>query len=140
MRTGRYLLIRIQTLRKLTGTVIILGIIGCAAAGCTERETDEPLWAVPDSDPQQGGRAILRYGCYTCHVIEGVRKAKGRVGPRLLDIREQIYIGGVLANSPDNMLLWIQTPRKFSPETAMPNLHVTYEDSRDIVTYLYRQP
>jgi cytochrome c2 len=99
----------------------------------------EPVWTVSASDPRQGRRAILKYGCSACHVIGGIRGATGRVGPKLKEIGEQIYIGGVVPNTPDNLMQWIRTPRDFSPETAMPELDVSGQDARDIAGYLYRQ-
>ncbi|KJR99708.1 MAG: hypothetical protein VR65_15550 [Desulfobulbaceae bacterium BRH_c16a] len=104
----------------------------------SERKNVAPLWEVPGGNPQQGPASILRHGCFSCHMITGVRRAKGRVGPKLYDIREQMYIGGVLANSPDNMIRWIRNPRRFSPETAMPELDVSDRDARDITAYLFR--
>lgn len=121
------------------GAILALGIIGYLAVPYPDREIDEPLWAVEGGDPSQAPEAIIRYGCFSCHVIPGIRKATGRVGPKLLEIQDQIYIGGVLANSPVNMIDWIQNPRRFSPETAMPDLEVTDRDSRDMTAYLYHQ-
>ncbi len=59
------------------------------------------------------------------------------MGPKLEDLRHQIYIGGVLANEPDNLIRWIQNPKRYSPDTAMPNLGVSEQDARDIAAYLY---
>lgn len=96
-----------------------------------------PVWAVHGGDPRRGRQAILKYGCHACHVISSVREARGRVGPKLEDIGEQIYIGGVLTNHPENMIRWIMDPQGISPQTAMPNMGVTEQDARDIAAYLY---
>lgn len=93
---------------------------------------------VKGGDINLGRQAIIDYGCGGCHVIPGVPNAKGRVGPRLNDFAEQIYIGGVLANTPQNLIAWIQDPRAASPPTAMPDLGVTEEDARNIAAYIYR--
>jgi cytochrome c1 len=45
-------------------------------------------------------------------------------------------VGGVLPNSPDNMVRWIRKPQKVSPLTAMPDLGVTERDARDMAAYL----
>ncbi len=105
----------------------------------TGRSIDDPLWTVTDGNHQQGPGSIIKYGCFSCHVIDGIRRANGRVGPKLQDIKEQIYIGGVLANSPENMVEWIMNPLHFSAETAMPDLDVSDQDARDISAYLYRK-
>lgn len=97
---------------------------------------DTPRWAVPRGDGDRGPAAIIAYGCFSCHAVKGIRRATGRVGPKLHDIQEQMYIAGVLTNSPGNMIDWIREPSKFSPETAMPDLEVSDKDARDITAYL----
>jgi cytochrome c1 len=47
------------------------------------------------------------------------------------------YIAGVVSNTPDNMIRWIQNPPGIDEKTAMPNLGVTEQDARDIASYLY---
>ena len=59
------------------------------------------------------------------------------VGPPLDRIASRSYLGGVLTNSPDNMIRWLQNPRAVDHLTAMPNLGVTEQDARDIAGYLY---
>ncbi|MDW7772631.1 MAG: c-type cytochrome [Desulfobulbaceae bacterium] len=88
-------------------------------------------------NPEQGRAAIVRHGCSACHVIAGIGKASGRVGPKLLEIEQQVYLGGVVVNTPDGMIQWIMYPRSFSPETAMPDLGVPESEARDITAYLY---
>jgi cytochrome c1 len=46
-------------------------------------------------------------------------------------------LAGELANTPENMIRWIQDPQSVEPRTAMPNLHVSEEDARNMVAYLY---
>lgn len=96
-----------------------------------------PKLSVPDGNAQQGRQAILQYGCGGCHELASMGKATGRVGPRLTDIREQIYIAGVLSNQPDNMVRWLMDPRDASPQTAMPDLSVTEQDAKNMSAYLY---
>ncbi|MFO7963044.1 MAG: hypothetical protein R6U50_03900 [Desulfobacterales bacterium] len=94
-------------------------------------------WSVRDGLPSLGRQAMIGYGCTACHVIPGIRKATGRVGPKLNDIGVQIYIGGVLPNTPGNMVAWVRNPLKFSPETAMPDLGVSTREAMNIAAYLY---
>jgi cytochrome c1 len=35
------------------------------------------------------------------------------------------------------MLRWLHDPPAVDPKTAMPNLHITDSDARDIAAYLY---
>jgi cytochrome c2 len=84
------------------------------------------------------GRADIRkYGCYSCHTISGVPGAHGLVGPPLNGIGDRQYIAGELPNTAANMMRWIQHPHAVEPKTAMPEMGVTEQDSRDIAAYLY---
>lgn len=94
-------------------------------------------WRIDGGDPHRGREAVLRYGCGACHVIPGIRTATGRVGPKLEDLREQVYLAGLLPNTPENLVHWIRQPRQVDPRSAMPDLQVTEEDARDIAAYLY---
>jgi len=85
----------------------------------------------------RGHRAIVRYGCSACHSIPGVSGPDVLVGPRLDHVVRQAYIAGVLANTPDNLIRWIEHPTRVDPLTAMPDLGVTEADARDIAAYLY---
>lgn len=97
-----------------------------------------PLWET-GGNADRGPDAIIRHGCFSCHAIPGIRRANGRVGPKLHEIREQMYVGGVLANSPDNMVNWLRFPQRYSPGTAMPDLDVPEQDARDIAAYLFKR-
>ena len=88
-------------------------------------------------DPSRGRAKIRHYGCVSCHTIPGLAEADALVGPPLDRIASRTYIGGVLTNSPDNMIRWIQNPPGVDNLTAMPNLGVTEQDARDIASYLY---
>jgi len=84
-----------------------------------------------------GQVAFGKYSCGACHTLLGVSGANGTVGPPLDGVAARGIIGGRLANNPANMMQWIQDPQHVSPGTAMPNLGVTPEDSRDIAAFLY---
>jgi cytochrome c len=84
-----------------------------------------------------GQAAFGKYGCGGCHAMLGVSGAGGTVGPPLDGIAARGIIGGRLANNPDNMRQWIQHPQQVSPGTAMPDLGVSDQDSRDITAFLY---
>ena len=84
-----------------------------------------------------GRDAIRKYGCYACHTIDGVPGAHGLVGPPLDGVGNREFIAGELPNTPANLMRWIQHPRQVEPHTAMPEMGVTEQDSRDIVAYLY---
>lgn len=117
-------------------TVVLIGVVAFIIHN-PRRVTQTHIWVVEGGDPRAGAEAIVEYGCSACHVISGIRRATGRVGPKLPQIQQQIYIGGVLPNTPENMVRWIQDPQEHCPATAMPDLDVTQLDARDIAAYLY---
>jgi cytochrome c len=127
-----------MTLAMLALPVLLVAVVGGSLVLRMGRDHPiDPRWWVPGGDPERGRQAIIQHGCGACHVIPGVRDATGRVGPRLNDFREQMYIGGQLANTPDNLIRWIQNPQHFAPNTAMPNLNIPESDARDITAYIY---
>ena len=99
-------------------------------AGCAEHE--------PIAGDRENGRLLLRqFGCGQCHRIPGVAAAQGDNGPPLGMLRERVYLGGVLPNTPANLALWIRDPARYDPRTTMPSLGVTAEQARDMAAYLW---
>lgn len=119
------------------GSILELALVVSGAAILDDRAGARVTRIVNGGKPERGREMIVRHGCVACHVIAGIGRAKGRVGPKLLDIEEQVYLGGVVANTPEGMIRWIGSPRKFSPATAMPDLGVSEQEARDIAAYLY---
>jgi cytochrome c2 len=89
-------------------------------------------------DAAQGRLLLRQFGCASCHRIPGIRQASGAVGPPLDAIAHRVYLGGVLPNTPEDMVRWIRAPQRFDPSTAMPDLGVTEAQARAMVAYLYR--
>jgi cytochrome c2 len=87
--------------------------------------------------PDKGREEIQRAGCAACHTIPGIPGADRLVGPPLRGIASRDYIGGVLPNTPENMVKWLQDPPAHSPKTVMPRLNLTEQQARDISAYLY---
>jgi cytochrome c2 len=115
--------------RAYAGLAAVVAFI----AGCS-RATGR---AVPGGDADRGKAVIASAGCGACHVIDGIDGAQGKVGPPLEQVAERSVIGGVLPNTVDNMMRWIEDAPSISPHTAMPNLGITPAQARDIVAYLY---
>src|SRR3978361_399716 len=79
---------------------------------------------------------IRRYGCAGCHTIPGIPGGDGQVGGPLSDIKHRVYVGGVLTNSPDNLIRWIVSPQAFSPRSAMPATGISEAEARDVAAFL----
>jgi cytochrome c1 len=93
--------------------------------------------AVTGGEPSRAPQLIIRYGCSGCHTVPGVPGADGRVAPPLAELRQRVYLGGVLPNSAENLASWIVDPRRYSPGTAMPASGISQAEARDVAAYLY---
>ena len=125
------MLIRLTPALPLAFSAILLS--GCGSTGQRQRIAD----VTTGGNAQRGAQKILHYGCGSCHIIPGISGAAGLVGPPLSGIANRIYIAGVLQNTPDNMVRWIENPKAIDEKTVMPNLGVTHKDADDIAGYLY---
>jgi len=99
--------------------------------------SDPSLHPKAAGDAERGRTLLQQYGCGACHSIPGIRCAIGTIGPPLDRLGRRVYVAGVLVNSPAELERWIREPDVVKPGTAMPNAHVTEQDARDIVAYLY---
>jgi cytochrome c len=118
-----------------TTTVLVAALTGCDRLN--RKQFEEAAALTGGGNARAGRTEIRKYGCNTCHEISGVPGARGLVGPPLDGVTRRYYIAGALQNTPDNLILWIQHPREVVPRTAMPEMGVTEQDSRDIAAYLY---
>lgn len=114
---------------------VALALLLALPWGCSSKE--EKAARMTGGDPQRGKAAIRQYGCQTCHTIPGIEGAAGLVGPPLDRIGSRVHLAGRLPNNPENLMRWIRDPQGIEPGTAMPDLHVTEQDGRDIAAYLY---
>jgi cytochrome c len=121
--------------------LIIAVAVGWAAAKAweTRQQNIKVAQALTGGDRTQAPALVTRYGCGGCHTISGIPGATGKVAPPLSDLRQRVYIGGVLPNTAPNLIDWIVDPRRFSPRTAMPVTGISKEEARDIAAYLYAQ-
>jgi cytochrome c2 len=93
--------------------------------------------ALTGGDAERGRQELFDFGCVGCHQVPGLRLARGTVGPKLEGLRKRVYIAGVLPNTTENMIWWIQHPPEVDPKTAMPDLGVGPVEARDIAAFLY---
>jgi cytochrome c2 len=117
------------------GLLLASGALACSDAGQDASRAE--VLATTRGDPHQGEAAIAKYGCGSCHVIPGIRRASGKVGPPLTDFAQRSYIAGNAFNTPNNLAAWIRRPDSVEPGTVMPTLGVGEQESRDIAAYLY---
>lgn len=120
-----------RSLLPLIGAVLL-----CA---CSDSELPGTRLAqtVPGGHPENGISLIHAYGCGTCHTIPGIQGARGLVGPPLFFFSKRTIIAGMLPNTPDNLVAWLENPQAVVPNNAMPYMAMGPQDAADIAAYLY---
>jgi cytochrome c2 len=111
-----------------------LALAGCKRQGSTDIASPDPQ-AI--GNPGHGAELVSSYGCGSCHIISGVPNADGVVGPPLDGFAHRVYIAGMLHNSPENLIRWIQYPQAVVPGNVMPDMGIGKSDAHDIAAFLY---
>jgi mono/diheme cytochrome c family protein len=124
-----------QRLPDLDATQYVQWLDRAAAAPACGRGASTAPPAVP-VDADRGRQALHQYACSACHTIPGVTGSSPQVGPPLASMGSRKLIAGTLANTPDNLALWLLRTQQVKPGTAMPQLDVAPQDARDMAAYL----
>jgi mono/diheme cytochrome c family protein len=125
----------------VTASRILLA--ACAVAwtaglgACSDAAEPPSHLRIAGGEPEQGRTLIYAYGCGTCHIIEGIRGARGTVGPSLADYAERTLLAGILPNTPRHLVPWLMDPVALDHRTGMPALGLTEPEARHIAAYLY---
>jgi len=121
-----------------TSAVIAATLLGTLTqAWLSANQTHDVASVITGGNPARAPELIRRYGCAGCHAIGGIAGGDGQVGGPLSDMRKRVYIGGVVTNSPENLVRWIVNPRQYSPRTAMPASGISEGEARDVAAFLY---
>jgi cytochrome c len=125
--------------------ILLLLILSAIVAAVGLRGPSEPdpareLAVLTGGDPDRGRETIRQNGCPTCHIISGISEAKGLVGPPLDHFASRAYIGGVVPNTPANLVAWIRNPPGIDSMTAMTATGLSEVQARDAAAYLYTLP
>ena len=102
-----------------------------------DAEQRQAAIASTGGNPDNGPDLIRHYGCGGCHSVPDVPGATGMVGPELGNLARRVYVGGVLTNTPDNLIAFIIDPKAIDEKSAMPRTGISQEEARDVATYLY---
>ena len=108
-----------------------------ALAACSEAPAVPHHLRIAGAEPERGRALILSYGCGTCHHVDGVRGARGTVGPPLGAFAQRSVVAGILPNTPRVLVSWLMDPPALDPRTAMPSVGLDEAQARDIAAYLY---
>ena len=123
--------------RSLFATLLACFSICIALTACNGGQATRSYNIGNVGNADHGKQLIQNYGCGACHIIPGVPRARGLVGPPLMYFADRTMIAGELPNTPPNLARWIQHPKQVEPNTAMPDLGVTQDQANDIAAYLY---
>jgi cytochrome c2 len=93
--------------------------------------------AMTGGDPRHALQIIARYGCAACHEIPGANLPGGQAAVPLAGVADRLYLGGAVANTPENLIGWIVNPKQYDPKTAMPVTGIGHVEARDVAAYLY---
>ncbi|MBC7983579.1 MAG: cytochrome c [Candidatus Obscuribacterales bacterium] len=89
---------------------------------------------------KRGDMLLRQYACHSCHRIQGITGPQTYVGPALMNWPQRKFIAGVVPNTRDNLIKWIQDPQAVSHQTLMPNLDVPEAHAGEMATYLMAPP
>ncbi|RDJ03259.1 c-type cytochrome [Rhizobium grahamii] len=128
---------RLATIAGVIVAVLLAGYVTNSVKEQSKRRA--VVEALTGGDPALAPSIFRRYGCGGCHTIPGIPGADGKVGAPLEQMAQQIYIGGVINNTPENLTAWIVLPQRFSPRSAMPATGVSEAEARHLAAYLYNQ-
>jgi cytochrome c2 len=107
------------------------------AASCRGSRTIPDYVVAVGGNAARGRDLVAARHCGACHDIPHITGATGVIGPPLGELWRRSFIGGAVANTPDNLVRWIRDPHGLAPATAMPTLALDDRQARDIATFLY---
>ncbi len=106
-----------------------------------EPEQDFEAWlnnearATPDDVPGADERLFINK-CGQCHATVARALSSGK-GPSLAHLASRETLGGgILRNTPENLMLWLTDPQAAKPGNRMPNTPLTASERRVLLGYL----
>jgi cytochrome c2 len=120
---------------SLSSVLLAVGLIWYAVDQSAQRTAIAK--ALTHGDADRAPALITRYGCGGCHTIPGAPGADGKVGPDLSGLIQRVYLGGVLRNTPVNLVHWVVDPQRYLAGSAMPATGISEPEARDVAAYLY---
>jgi cytochrome c2 len=121
-------------MRRLASRILFGGATLLLCASCDHGDIAKPS---PSRAEMREAKHLIAANCGACHLVPGIARAKGRVGPSLAQISHQQIIAGHFANTPDELTRWIEHPQTLLPGDAMPDTGLSHDQVLKIVDYLY---
>jgi cytochrome c oxidase subunit 2 len=92
--------------------------------------------AKADNSVFRGRQVFEATSCVNCHTVAGILAA-GVFGPDLTHFGSRDTIAsGAVANTPENLRLWIRNPDAIKPGSRMPAMNLSDEDVDAVAGYL----
>jgi len=126
---------RVEAGRAVVALALLVAA-GISGVACGPNRV-EAARALTGGEPERGRELARRYSCGSCHVIPGVSEDTRKLGPTLEGVARREKLGGQVANTPENMKLWIKDPHAMKRGSAMPKLGVSSDDARDLAAFMY---
>ncbi len=83
-----------------------------------------------------GAQLMPTIACGGCHTVRGTTM-HGTFAPDLTHVGSRSGIGAnVLANTPANLLRWLQNPQAVKPGCKMPQIPLPLQQQQELVAYL----
>jgi cytochrome c oxidase subunit 2 len=99
------------------------------------RNQKRPAADVTTGDAARGRDLFRELTCVNCHAIQGVG-GKSNAGPDLTHLAGRQLLGaGVVANTPENLRLWLTDPQQIKPGALMPNFNLSPSRREQLLAY-----
>ncbi len=127
----------LRRLKKLASFMLLALLVALPACNLL-REFDFKRGArMTGGNPELGRKRLAQHSCVSCHVIPGVPRGDGKSAQSLAHWHWRRTFLNSYKNTPENLQKWLETPSHRKPGTAMPDLNVSPQDSRDMAAYLF---
>ena len=124
--------------RHSLAILLVPAFVACSAASPRSADSASGLVTYLGVGNADAGRDLIgHFGCGACHVVPGATDANSHIGPSLAHVGSRTFVGGMVANTPDELVRWLMNPQAIKPGTAMPNFGLSRRDASDIAAYLY---
>lgn len=121
------------------GLAVAVGPRGFASTSEQFSPLREAALRVAGGSRRAGAAAIRANGCADCHTIPGIsRSQRHPSGPSLEYYADRPLIAGSLQNRPENLVIWLQEPKRFTSDTHEASRNLDSRTASNIAAYLYR--
>jgi cytochrome c oxidase subunit II len=88
------------------------------------------------NDVPDPAKLLFRNKCERCHTVVATEPSSGK-GPSLAHLASREFLGGgIMRNTPENLMLWLTDPQVAKPGNRMPNTPLTVNERAALLAYL----